>query len=168
VVIIREGRTRSCALHSTNKKIFLLNMVLLSVESSKSLNNDCTMITDDHCYCWCENCDHHALPSLKELHCNGSILRIVTHTHTIVNSKLSRIEIGDEPQWAPPSTETVLMAHMKYFRTCTISLWKCIYIYMSCLGNYGMTKYFYRHINCLNYFLHKYTSYTTYNSEIQH
>jgi len=44
------GRTRPRALQSTNK-IFLLNIVLLSVKSSKSLNNDCNMITDGHCYC---------------------------------------------------------------------------------------------------------------------
>jgi len=30
-------------------KIFLLNIVLLSVDSSKSLNNDCNMTTDGHC-----------------------------------------------------------------------------------------------------------------------
>ena len=44
-------------------EIFLLNIILLSVESSKSLNNDCNVIIDGYCYCWRENRNHHTSPS---------------------------------------------------------------------------------------------------------
>ena len=36
--------------HEVLIKIFLLNIIILSVESSKSHNDSCIVIVDDYCY----------------------------------------------------------------------------------------------------------------------
>ena len=57
--VIMQGVGHDYVHYKALTKIILIDTVVLSVESSKSHNNNCNMITGGHCYyqvinmCWC-------------------------------------------------------------------------------------------------------------------
>ena len=99
-------------------KIFLLNIVILSVESNKSRNNGCTVIIkvlviiiiiiiiviDDYCY---YTVNMKVVTTTHHHHCKSNysiMVEFFNRDSHHVNSKLSGIEICIAPQCAPSCT----------------------------------------------------------------